>query len=223
MSLSLFFLAGLAAIAFGWLSRQRLASKPWLEEGIVDDAGAPSPPTAKIGLGVLLAVLGFLFALLFSAYAMRMNMAHMSIADWRPPPTPKLLGLNTAMLILSSSALQWARSAAQRGEMEAVRAGLLIGGLFAIAFVAGQLVVWRQLSASGYFLATNPANAFFYLITGAHGLHVLGGLIALGRTGAKAWRERDAERVRLSVDLCAIYWHFLLLVWLAFFALLLLT
>jgi cytochrome c oxidase subunit III len=73
---------------------------------------------------------------------------------------------------------------------------------------------------AGYLLITNPGNAFFYLITGAHALHVLGGLVALGRTADKVRRNADSGEVRLSVELCALYWHFLLLVWLVLFALL---
>ena len=65
--------------------------------------------------------------------------------------------------------------------MDRVRDGLLAAGLFAFAFLAGQLMVWRQLAAAGYFLTANPANAFFYLITALHGLHLLGGLVAWGR------------------------------------------
>ena len=104
--------------------------------------------------------------------------------------------------------------------MDGVRAGLLAGGVFALAFLAGQLLAWRQLDAAGYFLATNPANAFFYLLTAVHGLHVLGGLVALGRDCRKVWRGFEVDQVRLSVELCAIYWHFLLVVWLVFFSLL---
>jgi cytochrome c oxidase subunit 3 len=80
--------------------------------------------------------------------------------------------------------------------------------------------VWQQLNTGGYFLAANPANAFFYLITAVHGLHLLGGLVALGRTIVKAWRGVEIPRLRLSVELCTMYWHFLLLVWLILLALL---
>jgi cytochrome c oxidase subunit 3 len=82
-------------------------------------------------------------------------------------------------------------------------------------------MAWRQLDAAGYFVASNPANSFFYLLTAIHGLHVLGGLVALARATGKVWRTADPGRVRLSVELCAVYWHFLLVVWLALFALLL--
>jgi cytochrome c oxidase subunit III len=218
MNITFLFLAGIAAIVAWWLARQRLTAKPWLEAGPVVDTGASFLPTAKIGLAVFLAVVGTLFALLISAYSMRMEMG-----EWRPAPVPRLLWLNTGALILSSGALQWAQVAARRGKMDRVRAGLLAGGIFAFAFLAGQLIAWRQLDAGGYYLTANPAAAFFYLITGVHGLHILGGLVALGRTMDKAWQGVAVGEVRLSVELCATYWHFLLLVWLVLFGFLLLT
>ena len=175
-------------------------------------------PTVKLGLGVFLAVATVVFSLSVVVYLDRMT-----FADWRPLPEPWLLWPNTAILILSSVALQWARVAANRGRIDGVRAGLLAGGGFAFAFLAGQLLAWQQLAALGYFAATNPANAFFYLLTALHGLHLLGGLVAWGRTTAKMWRGFEVAELRLSVELCAVYWHFLLLVWLVLFGLLLFT
>jgi cytochrome c oxidase subunit 3 len=212
VSAIILFMAGIAAIAGWWLSQQRLGAKPWLEEGVIVDfreESAPSLPPAKIGLGVFLAVVGSLFALFISAYSMRMNMV-----DWRALPVPRLLWFNTGALVLSSVALQWAYVAARRNNMDDVIVGLGAGGASAVTFLVGQLLAWQQLSAAGYFLASNPANAFFYLITAAHGLHLMGGLVALGRTTAKVWRGAEMTQVRLSVELCTIYWHFLLLVWL---------
>jgi cytochrome c oxidase subunit III len=218
MDITFLFLAVIAAIVAWWLVRQRLTAKPWLEPGAIGDTGASSLPAAKIALAVFLAVVGCLFTLLISAYSMRMEMG-----EWRPAPVPKLLWLNTGMLILSSGAMQWAQVAARRGRMDGVRAGLLTGGVFAFAFLAGQLVAWRQLDAAGYYLTANPAAAFFFLITGVHGLHLLGGLVALGRTMDKAWQGVALGDLRLSIDLCAMYWHFLLFVWVVLFGLLLLT
>jgi len=218
MSAIILFMAGIAAIAGWWLSRQRLAAKPWLEEGLAADfreQSTSSLPPAKIGLGVFLAVVGSLFALFISAYSMRMNMV-----DWRALPMPRLLWFNTAVLVLSSVALQWAHVAARRNDMDGVIVGLCAGGASAVTFLVGQLLAWQQLSAAGYFVASNPANSFFYLITAAHGLHLMGGLVALGRTTAKVWRGAEMTQVRLSVELCAIYWHFLLLVWLILLGLL---
>ena len=218
MSAIILFMAGIAAIAGWWLSQQRLGAKPWLEQGVTVDLreeGPPSLPAAKIGLGVFLAVVGSLFALFISAYSMRMNMV-----DWRALPVPSLLWFNTGVLILSSVALQWAYMAARRNDIDGAIVGLCAGGASAVTFLVGQLVAWQQLSAAGYFLASNPANSFFYLITAAHGLHLIGGLVALGRTTAKVWRGAEMIQVRLSVELCAIYWHFLLLVWLVLLGLL---
>ncbi len=213
----LFILAPIGAIIAWWLSHQRLMAKPWLEVGAIGevaDTGASSLPAATIGLGVFLAVVSSLFALFISAYFMRMQ-----VADWAELPSPKLLWFNTGVLILSSVALQYAQVAARRGRIVDVGDGLIAGGLFALTFLVGQLFAWQQLNAAGYFLSANPANAFFYLLTGVHGLHLLGGLAALGRAADKVWRG-ELGQVRLSVQLCAIYWHFLLALWLVLFSLL---
>ncbi len=218
MNAAVLFLAAIGAVVLWWLAQQRLTAKPWLEAGALGDLPDPesSEPAAKIGLWVFLAVVGSLFALLISAYFMRMEMG-----EWKPAPAPKILWLNTGLLVLSSIALQWARRAAWRRNMEGIRTGLVAASVLAIAFLIGQFFAWRQLDAAGYFLVGNAAAAFFYLITGVHGLHVIGGLVALGRTMNKAWQDYRVDPIRLSVELCATYWHFLLFVWLILFAVLL--
>lgn len=218
MPVTILFLALLAAIAAWWLLHQRLDAKPWMEEGIIGDfdgTGAMAWPAAKLGLGVFLAVVGSLFALLVSAYFMRSG-----FADWRSIPVPQLLWVNTGALILASIALQAAQTSVHRRSMEAVRTRLIVAGIFGVFFLAGQLLAWRQLTASGFLLAANPANSFFYLITGLHGLHVLGGMAALGWTADKAWRSNTTEELRLNVELSTIYWHFLLVIWLVLLSLL---
>jgi cytochrome c oxidase subunit III len=212
VSAIILFIVVIAVIVGWWLSGQRLTAKPWLEEGSIGEfpgTGAMTLPAAKIGLGVFLAVAGCLFTLVISAYSIRQNMA-----DWRALPLPKLLWFNTGVLVLSSIALQWANVAVRRDDLEGVIVGLLAGGVSAVVFLVGQLLAWQQLRAAGYFVASNPANSFFYLITAVHGLHLTGGLVALGRTTARVWRGTELTEMRLSVELCAIYWHFLLLVWL---------
>jgi cytochrome c oxidase subunit 3 len=104
-----------------------------------------------------------------------------------------------------------------------VRLALLGAGGAALAFVAGQLAAWRQLDDAGFGLTANPASSFFYLITALHALHVVGGLAALARTAARAWQGRDLAKLRLGLDLCSLYWDFLLLMWLVLFGLLLLS
>lgn len=220
MSLSVAFVALLAGVVVWGLLVRRLTAKPW-EIGSPKDLEADSAlgvPPARIGLWILLAVITSLFGLFISAYWMRMGHAH---GDWNRLAVPRLLWLNTALLILSSVAMQWARGAATRGPAERVRVALIAGGVLALAFLAGQLLAWRQLSASGYFMASGPASAFFYLLTGVHGLHLLGGLLVWGKTVVRMAHGVELIDLRLSVELCTVYWHYLLLVWLVLFAVLL--
>ena len=98
--------------------------------------------------------------------------------------------------------------------------GLIAAGVFGSAFLGGQIVAWWQLDQMPLFDVTNPAIAFFYLITGLHALHMLGGLVAWFKTTARLSDDTDITRLRLSIELCAVYWHFLLAVWLVLFGLL---
>lgn len=216
MSVVLVFLVVVIGFALWWLSQQRLASKPWLEVG-PDPVGAESTglPTAKIALGIFLAVVGALFALFASAYFMRME-----FVDWRAVPVPRILWLNTAMLVLASVAFACARVAERAGDDDTLRLSLVTAAGATLAFLAGQLTAWHELSASGFGLAGSPANAFFYLLTGAHGLHILGGLVALARAAPGAWEESRPAGFALRLELCTMYWHFLLFVWLAVLVLL---
>ncbi|MBL0372169.1 cytochrome c oxidase subunit 3 [Rhizobium sp. KVB221] len=217
MSAILIFLAGVALIVVWWMARQRLTSKPWLETGQAGDLprlqGSPLG-AAKIGLGVFLAVVGALFALFISAYLMRMG-----ASDWWGLPLPKVVWVNTAVLVASGAALQWAKIETRSDSRGSVNIALMFAALTAVLFLVGQVFAWWQLTEAGYVLAENPANSFFYLITGLHGLHILGGLVVLGRTIVRAQSGRSPETLALSVDLCAIYWHFMLFVWLVLLAL----
>jgi cytochrome c oxidase subunit 3 len=220
MTVTLAFLALLMGAIIWWLFRQSVNVQPWVAQGSTRDVheSVLARPAAKTALWVFLAVVTSLFALFISAYAMRMH-----LGDWNAVPEPRLLWWNTGVLVVTSAAMQWTVLGARRGDADAVRNGLLAGGALTFVFLAGQLVVWQQLSETDYFKAANPASAFFYLLTALHALHVVGGLVAWARTTAKARRGIDVARLRLSVELCAIYWHFLLIVWLVLFALLLST
>ncbi|MBP2239220.1 cytochrome c oxidase subunit 3 [Sinorhizobium kostiense] len=216
MSVMMVFLAAIAAIIIWWLAQQRLASRPWLEVGHAHDHRRSQPlPAEKVGLGVFLAVVGSLFALSISAYFMRM-----ASSDWGALPLPGLLWVNTGVLALASLALHRTRIEAERQHDDAARTALLMALAAGLAFLVGQLFAWRTLVGSGYVLANNPANSFFYMLTGLHGLHIIGGLAALGRTIARVRLGALDRRARLLIELCAIYWHFMLVVWLVLFVLL---
>jgi cytochrome c oxidase subunit 3 len=205
---------------------QKLTEKPWLvvDREAPDFPDADIPSAAPTGLRVYFAVASVMFTLIAAMYFMRMGVGHPGYGlDWTPTPKPWLLWVNTAVLVLSSVVLQRARTAVRRRQMDRAAAGLLTAGLFAVAFLAGQLAVWGQLIGAGYYLSSNPANAFFYLITALHGLHLLGGLVAWARTTQKVLNGIEPEKIVLGVDLCAIYWHFLLLAWLPLFYLILAT
>jgi cytochrome c oxidase subunit 3 len=218
---ALAFLAIIMATVIGWLLRQTLNSQPWEANDPLENQpgrGVINVDPAKIGLLSFIAVVTSLFALFLSAYLMRMK-----LGDWRPVDEPNLLWLNTAVLVLASAAFQSTRGATKRGQPLTVKVGLLVGGACTILFLFGQLMAWQQLNANGFFMTGNPANSFFYLLTALHGLHLLGGLWVWGRTTLRILTGADAESVRLSVELCTVYWHYLLLVWIGLFALLLST
>lgn len=208
------------AFVVGWLLRQSIGTRPWVPSGPSEesrDTALPLPP-ARIALWAFLAVVTSLFALFFSAYATRME-----LSDWRPLQEPWLLWVNTGLLILGSVSFQRAREAAQRDELTGVRTGLIAGGVLTFGFLAGQLWAWRLLVDGGAFFVGNPANSFFYLLTGLHALHLLGGLWVWSRTTMRVLQRIEVSEIRLSVQLCTVYWHYLLLVWLILFGLLLST
>ena len=200
---------------------RQLTQKPWLEgqdEAIEIGGQAFDQSSAKIGLKVFLVVVMVVFSLFIVTYTERRL-----FSDWYAVAIPWLLWPNTVILILCSVAFEWTWTGARRGQRERVKKGLAISGVLTVAFLAGQLLAWLELIGTGYYAAVNPASAFFYLLTGAHAVHLIGGLVAWGRTVAKLRRGREAVQVSASIELCAIYWHFLLLLWLVIFALLLLS
>jgi len=213
------FIALGGAILLSVLVIRRLRTKPWLEKGPIElEDGASGVPAEKVGLWIFLAVVTSLFSSFIVMYAERSG-----YPDWRPLPDLQLLWINTIFLVLGSVAFQRARVASDRDNFTGVKMSLTAGGIFTIIFLVGQVLAWQQLTASGYFLATNPASTFFYLITGLHGLHLLGGLWVWAKTISKVWHGLESlsvtqiTGVRLSIELCSVYWHYLLLLWLVLF------
>lgn len=174
---------------------------------------------AKTGLKVLLAAITSLFFLLMLAYLIRAQYGdweHLS-APWQPLSQPWQLWVNTAILLFSSVALAVADRIARRADSanwyRNTREALLIGGVLALFFLLGQLWVWQQLWQAGYLASANPANAFFYVFTGLHGLHLTGGLVAWWRAMWRVSKGQHQRQAALSVQLCALYWHYLLVLW----------
>jgi cytochrome c oxidase subunit 3 len=177
---------------------------------------------------VFLAVVSSLFGLFASAYSMRMR-GHSGLASWQQLDEPNLLWINTLILVLASVAMQVARNRIDNDDFAGGRSYFLGSGLLTVAFLVGQVLAWPQARASADLGPGSPAFSFFVLLTAIHGLHLVGGLFVLGRSTVRIFRGVDASnvvarsRIRLSVQLCTTYWHWLLLIWLGVFALLLST
>lgn len=200
-----------------------LSQKPWMaDQAAIDNnhiGQAVSMPLSRVALYVLMAVIGVLFSLFSVAYIGRM-----AYGDWRTLPEPTLLWLNTAIIMLSSISFHQATKNAKENQIKRSREYLLLSGVLTFGFIVGQLFVWRELVSFGYFASTNPSYAFFYLLTALHILHLAGGLIAWTVVTVKSFiPQKETSDFALKVNLCAVYWHFLLIVWALLFIMLLLT
>jgi len=201
---------------------QILAQKPWdPSQAKIDnmhEGGTINLSKGKLGLRFIMFVSTIFFCLFIVTYSDRMI-----YPDWQRMPEPWLLWINTIVLFFSSMVFISAQIASKNNQFQLVKKRLLLIGFLAVAFLIGQLLVWQQLIANGFYVSTNPSNAYFYVFTALHGLHLLGGLFYWYLTIKKVWIVSDivVSKVKHTVDLCAIYWHFLLAVWVVLFGLML--
>lgn len=193
-----------------------LAVKPWERKGIIGGLrpeGAFDTSPEKVGLSYFLVIASVVFSLFMVSYVIRME-----LPDWQPLSEPGQLWANTLLLILSSVLFQWTRNIVSSDKPRNLMTAFIGAGLFAILFIAGQLMTWGNLQVGGFYLTSNPANAFYYLLTGLHAVHLLGGLWVWSKGAIRLLSGAEAKDLRLSVELCTLYWHFLLVVWLILFA-----
>ena len=155
--------------------------------------------TSLMGMKLALAGIGMLFTAFTSAYVVR----HALDPDWHAIRMPRILVANTLALVISSLSLEVYRRSREE------RLWLVFAQGMGVLFVAGQVAAWRQLLAQGVYLSNNPHAAFFYVLTAAHGLHILGGLFALGGVTVVA----EARRSRW-LEVASLYWHFMGALWL---------
>jgi cytochrome c oxidase subunit III len=185
----------------------------------------PSPEVSRRAfftvVQLTMAAIVMFFMSLTSAYIVRKGLG----TDWQATEMPRVLWLNTLVLLASSATIELARrrNAASPPSAEAREerfsrwwtATIALG----ILFLVGQLYAWRQLSAAGLFLRTNPSSSFFYVLTAAHGAHLIGGIFALLYVASRNW-NRSRITQETAADLAALYWHFMDGLWLFLFALL---
>lgn len=174
----------------------------------------------RIGMWVALAGILMMFTALTSAYIVRAGSAN----DWRPLALPPILWVSTSLILISSGTLEASRRSLKRFLDNAYVRWLSVTIVLGIGFLVSQLLAWRQLVRQGVYLKSNPHSSFFYLLTATHGLHLLGGILALvyllARTRHQR-KDREAEvRRQAAADAVTIYWHFMDGLWIYLFLLL---
>ena len=175
----------------------------------------PAFDSAKVGLWVFLGSLTMLFAAFTSAYLVRS-----AGSDWAPLQVPSMLWINTVVLLLSSVTIELGRRAFESWRPLAFRKWMSVTFLLGALFIAGQFLAWRQLAEQGIFLGSNPHSSFFYVLTGVHAVHVLGGIVALLYVMVQSWRYQLTPGASSAPVLCATYWHFVDAVWIYLFVVL---
>ena len=200
-----------------------ISQKPWeASQSILDNehnGKTLAISKAKLGVRTVMVVSTVIFSLFVVSYSDRML-----VHDWRSLSEPWLLWVNTLILILTSILFHRTKVLADRNEFEKTKNSLFVVGFLTFAFITGQLLVWQYFINLGHYASSNPANAFFYVLTALHALHVLGGLYFWAKTTTQLFKSNyNISKIKQNVELCAIYWHFLLVVWFVLFGLMALT
>ena len=180
----------------------------------------PLPERYRTGMWLGLASILMMFTALSSAYVVRAGSGN----DWRPLDVPPFLWVSTALIVASSFVIERARRALTQGSTRTTRTLLFVTLLLGLGFVGSQLLAWRQLVAQGIYLKSSPHSSFFYVMTGMHGLHVLGGLFGLNylllSTSSLSTDAAAKARRFKAVDAVTLYWHFMDGLWIYLFLLL---
>lgn len=203
-----------------------LTDKPWLPQpaGSAPELHGPARmPAPKIALMALLGIISVFFLLIFVTFITRSqyeDFQALAGEPWQPFTDTGRLWINTAVLLAASVFMNRAVRALHRARPQAMLGWLAGGALAAVAFLILQVSVWQFLMRLGYGVSANAANSYFYMLTGLHGLHLVGGLVALGRVFARLRADRTRRDVATAIEGCALYWHYLFVLWLVLFFLL---
>jgi cytochrome c oxidase subunit III len=175
----------------------------------------PSPNRYYTGIALAIVSILMFFMALASAFLVRKGTS----GDWVAVHIPPLLWINTAVLLLSSGTLEMARKRLANNDSEGFKKLWLLTTLLGVLFLIGQVVAWRQLNHQGIYLASNPASSFFYIFTGTHALHLIGGIAALIYVARRNFSVALVTR-SVAAELTSYYWHFMDALWLFLLALL---
>ncbi len=183
-----------------------------------EGGGAYAVPRRAYFTGVTLGLAAILmfFMALTSSYIVRKGLG----GDWQPIRLPAILWFNTGVLLGSSATIEIARRRHGAGEHDSFQRWWWLTTGLGVVFLAGQVAAWRQLAAAGVFLASNPSSSFFYVLTAAHGVHLLGGVVALHYVLFRSWAATGARVTQgTAAELTSIYWHFMDGLWVFLFLL----
>ncbi|MCS6968701.1 MAG: cytochrome c oxidase subunit 3 [Cytophagales bacterium] len=183
----------------------------------------PTPTLAmhpkKFALWLFIVSIIMLFAGLTSAYIVRR-----AEGNWLEFELPRIFYYSTAVIIISSLTMHWAYVSAKKDELGKLKAGLWLTFLLGVVFLVLQWLGWVELVEMGVFFAgsqSNPAGSFLYVLSGLHGLHLIGGIIFLLIILAAAIRLEIHSKAMVRLEMCATYWHFMDILWVYLFVFLL--
>ena len=198
-----------------------LREKPWLvgQPNAELSARIPKRIALRFFLGVV-TVLFSLFIVTFLARSQFPDFEALAAQPWQPFHNTSQLWWNTSLLLVASICIQLALIFSRKSKSQLAIALVGAAAIFTFGFLLAQWTVWQQLQALGYYVASNPANSYFYLFTALHGVHLLGGLAVMVALIIQAISGVDRDKFVASIGLSATYGHFLFLVWLVLFALL---
>ncbi|MHA7879740.1 MAG: cytochrome c oxidase subunit 3 [Saccharospirillum sp.] len=197
-----------------------ITAKPWLPQTAGMVAPTAFTPVPILALRVLMGIITVFFLLIMVTFIVRSQYADFQALagePWQPFTDTGRLWLNTGVLLMASIGMELAVRQQGKGRSVPMMMLLSAGAFLAVCFLLLQVAVWRYLLSLGYGVSDNPANSYFYLFTGLHALHLLGGLLALARVFYRLFRGVSADRVLIAVKACAIYWHYLFILWLVLF------
>lgn len=206
---------------------RELTDKPWLTEYVpleltetkAESNELPAKTALKFFL-VVVTVLFVLFTITFLSRSQANDFQALSGEPWLPFTDASQLWINTTILLFAGVCMQLAVFFLKKEQINRFILLISCGCLLSCLFIFGQINVWQQLYYAGFALTENPANSYFYLLTGIHGLHIIGGVLALSYVVFQFWLKNNKKRLLDNLTLCTVYWHYLFVVWLFLFALL---
>jgi cytochrome c oxidase subunit III len=187
---------------------------------IVEEANKPiGMNPKKFALWLFMATVIMLFAAWTSAYIVKRG-----DIGWTEIIVPVQFWVNTGIIMASSISMIWAVRAAKKDKLETVKLALSITTILGIAFVIGQLLAFREMVAlKEHFTGGNVSHSFVYVLSGAHGLHLISGVVFLVIVLAATFKYKVHSKNMNQIEMCATYWHFLDVLWLYLFVFLLIN